>query len=113
MWLLDCRLLTRKMPRPLQFKTKCPTPWGPCFSTNRNRFELSKDIIRANLLTMFHEDLTINVASRLYIAILGKMLCPLAAIFYKQFIQDFIQGNLLTKFHEDRAITVASRVLTR
>ncbi|KAH3787810.1 hypothetical protein DPMN_165939 [Dreissena polymorpha] len=38
------------------YKVKCPAPWQPCF--------LSKHIIETNLLTKFHEDWTINVASR-------------------------------------------------
>ncbi|KAH3872106.1 hypothetical protein DPMN_035319 [Dreissena polymorpha] len=35
---------------------KCPAPWQPCSS--------SKHIVETNLLTKFHEDWTINVASR-------------------------------------------------
>ncbi|KAH3883502.1 hypothetical protein DPMN_007459 [Dreissena polymorpha] len=57
----------------------------------------------------FHEDWTVNVASRV----------PLEAMFFQaniiifKLIQDIIQTNLLTKFHEDWTINVASRVLTR
>ncbi|KAH3738367.1 hypothetical protein DPMN_045001 [Dreissena polymorpha] len=47
------------------------------------------NIIGTNLLTKFHEDRKINVASNI------------------------IGMNLLTKFHEDRIVNVASRVLTR
>ncbi|KAH3831421.1 hypothetical protein DPMN_104688 [Dreissena polymorpha] len=47
-----------------------------------------KDIIGMNLLTKFHEDRTINVASRVLtrftIAIKIKIHCPLAAMFFKQ-----------------------------
>ncbi|KAH3800530.1 hypothetical protein DPMN_154163 [Dreissena polymorpha] len=50
-----------------------------------------------NLLTKFHEDRTINVASRV------KNAPP----------PDIIGTNLLTKFHVDRTKNVASRVLTR
>ncbi|KAH3818152.1 hypothetical protein DPMN_119748 [Dreissena polymorpha] len=49
-----------------------------------------------NLLTKFHEDRTVNVASRV------KNVPPLGS-----------HTNLLTKFHEDSTINVASRVLTR
>ncbi|KAH3781718.1 hypothetical protein DPMN_159622 [Dreissena polymorpha] len=63
-------------------------------------FELVQDIIRKTLLTKFHDDRTINVAS-----------IVLTSIF--EFVQDIIGTNLLTKFHEDWTINVASRVLTR
>ncbi|KAH3833611.1 hypothetical protein DPMN_106923 [Dreissena polymorpha] len=65
------------------------------------------------LLTKFHEDRTVNVAS------IVKNAPPLeshvfqANIFIFEFIQDIIKTNLLTKFHEDWTINVASRVLTR
>ncbi|KAH3847596.1 hypothetical protein DPMN_089923 [Dreissena polymorpha] len=52
-----------------------------------------QNIIETNLLTKFHENWTINVASRV------KNAPPLT--------------NLLTKFHDDRKINVTSRVLTR
>ncbi|KAH3848971.1 hypothetical protein DPMN_091356 [Dreissena polymorpha] len=86
-----------------------------------------------NLLTKFHEDQTINVASRVLTRL--KMPRPLAAIFFKQnvtifeLIQDIIETNLLTKvltrfyyshiwktvpppggnFHDDWAKIVTSR----
>ncbi|KAH3893290.1 hypothetical protein DPMN_017436 [Dreissena polymorpha] len=41
-------------------KEKCPAPWKPCFQANVTIFELIQDIIE----TKFHEDWTINVASR-------------------------------------------------
>ncbi|KAH3861949.1 hypothetical protein DPMN_024903 [Dreissena polymorpha] len=50
-----------------------------------------------NLLTKFHEDLKINVASR----VLTRQNAPPPEIFGM---------NLLTRFHEDRTINVASRV---
>ncbi|KAH3711290.1 hypothetical protein DPMN_070794, partial [Dreissena polymorpha] len=80
-------------------------------------FELIQDIIGTNLLTKFHEDWTINVASRV---LTSKEICPAPgsnvfkatkAIF--DLIQDIIGTNLLTKFHDDRKINVTSRVLTR
>ncbi|KAH3832714.1 hypothetical protein DPMN_106008 [Dreissena polymorpha] len=65
-----------------------------------------QNIIGTNLLTKFHEDRKINVASRV-----------LTRIFYSHIRknappwQPYIIGmNLLTKFHEDRTVNVASRV---
>ncbi|KAH3715488.1 hypothetical protein DPMN_058199 [Dreissena polymorpha] len=55
-----------------------------------------------NLLTKFHEDRTVNVASRVltrfYYSHIRKNAPPLGAI-----------TNLLTKFHEDWTLKVASR----
>ncbi|KAH3736747.1 hypothetical protein DPMN_043320 [Dreissena polymorpha] len=92
------RVLTRK---------NAPPPGGHVFQPTGIIFEL------------FHEDWTITVASRPYIAIYGKMPRPLAAIIFQakvtifELIQYIIKTNLLSKFHEDRKINVASRVLTR
>ncbi|KAH3781507.1 hypothetical protein DPMN_159337 [Dreissena polymorpha] len=82
-------------------------------------FELSRGINRTNVLTKFHEDLVINVASRVFTRqnlklprpLGGHVFPPTGPIF--KLIQDIIGTNLLTKFHEDRKINVASRVLTR
>ncbi|KAH3832476.1 hypothetical protein DPMN_105766 [Dreissena polymorpha] len=72
-----------------------------------------------NLLTKFHEDWTINVASRV------KNAPPLDSHFHedwkinvasieKNALPPGINGtNVLTKFHEDRTINEASRVFTR
>ncbi|KAH3729741.1 hypothetical protein DPMN_055719 [Dreissena polymorpha] len=65
-----------------------------------------------NLLSKFHEDLTINVASR------EKCPAPWQLCFQEnvtifKFIQEIIDTNFLTKYHDDWAINVASRVLTR
>ncbi|KAH3834225.1 hypothetical protein DPMN_107545 [Dreissena polymorpha] len=57
-----------------------------------------------NLLTKFHEDRTINVASR------KKCPAPWQPCFSSKHI---IETNLLTKFHEDWTINVASRGFTR
>ncbi|KAH3782147.1 hypothetical protein DPMN_160058 [Dreissena polymorpha] len=84
-------LKKRKMPRPLG---------GHFFSPTGTIFELIQDIIRTNHLTKFHDDRTINLASR---ELTKKNAPP----------PDIIRKNLLTKFHEDRKINVASRVLTR
>ncbi|KAH3887809.1 hypothetical protein DPMN_011831 [Dreissena polymorpha] len=74
------------------------------------------DIIGANLLTKFHEDRKINVASRPY-----KEKCPGPRGGYVfqptgiilKLVKDIIGMNLLTEFHEDRTVNVVSRVLTR
>ncbi|KAH3816122.1 hypothetical protein DPMN_117630 [Dreissena polymorpha] len=66
-----------------------------------------------NLLTMFHEDLTINVASRVKnTPPLGSHVFHAKVTIFK-LIQDIIGTNLLTKFHEDQKINVVSRVSTR
>ncbi|KAH3779608.1 hypothetical protein DPMN_157411 [Dreissena polymorpha] len=70
------------MPRPIV---------SHVFQANIIIFELIQDIIETNLLTKFHGDLTINVASR----VLTRKNSP-----------------PLTKFHDDRKINVTSRVLT-
>ncbi|KAH3892991.1 hypothetical protein DPMN_017128 [Dreissena polymorpha] len=88
-----------------------------------------------NLLTKFHEDRTINVASRvknakplgshvfqgntINVASRVKNALPLGSHVFQanvtifELIQDIIQTNFLTKFHEYRTINVAYRVLTR
>ncbi|KAH3886213.1 hypothetical protein DPMN_010214 [Dreissena polymorpha] len=105
------------------------------FQANITIFELIQDIIKTNLLTKFHEDWTIHVASRVLamknapplfhddrrinVTSRGKMsrlrgghvFQPTVIIF--ELVQDIIGMNLLTEFHEDRTINVASRVLTR
>ncbi|KAH3705145.1 hypothetical protein DPMN_080210 [Dreissena polymorpha] len=110
-----------KMPRPLG---------GNVFQPTRTIFELIQDIIGTDHLTKFHDDRTINVASRVKnapppgghfhedqkINVASRVLTshvfqPTSIIFER--VQDIIGVNLLTKFHEDRTINVASRVLTR
>ncbi|KAH3843193.1 hypothetical protein DPMN_116704 [Dreissena polymorpha] len=92
-----------------------PPPGSHVFQPTGIIFELFQDIIRMNHLTKFHEDRTVNVASRPY-----KKECPApgghvfkANIMIFELIQDIIGKNLLTKFHEDWTINVASRVLTK
>ncbi|KAH3786714.1 hypothetical protein DPMN_164823 [Dreissena polymorpha] len=66
-----------------------------------------------NLLTKFHEDRTMNVASRV------KNAPPLGSHVFQanvtifELIQDINKTNLLTKFHEDWTIKLTSRELTR
>ncbi|KAH3883580.1 hypothetical protein DPMN_007540 [Dreissena polymorpha] len=92
------------MPRP---------PGGHVFQPTGIIFELVQDIIGINLLTKFHDDWAINVASRV------KNDPPLGSHVFQAnvsifgLMQDIIETNLLTKFHEDWTINVASRVLTR
>ncbi|KAH3863908.1 hypothetical protein DPMN_026914 [Dreissena polymorpha] len=61
---------------------------------SRKHYQRAKNITGTNLLTKFHEDWTINVAS------IVKNDPPLVAI----------GMNLLTRFHEDRTINVVYRV---
>ncbi|KAH3717821.1 hypothetical protein DPMN_060617 [Dreissena polymorpha] len=76
-------------------------------------FELIKDISGTNLLSKFHEDRKINVASRV---LTRKNAQPPGGHVFQQtsiifeLVQDIIGMNLLTKFHEDQTINVASRV---
>ncbi|KAH3787479.1 hypothetical protein DPMN_165603 [Dreissena polymorpha] len=96
----------------------CPNPWW-------------SNIIGTNLLTKFHDDQTINVASR----VLTRKNAPLpwrAYIIRTNLLTkfhrdrtinpykknapphgDIIGTNLQTKFHDDWKVNVASRVLTR
>ncbi|KAH3750410.1 hypothetical protein DPMN_184932 [Dreissena polymorpha] len=92
------------MPRPLDRHVFPPT--GTIFKQNHHQ--------RYN---WFHEDQTINVASRV---LTRKNAPPPSDHVFKaitciifELVQDIIGMNLLTKFHEDRTKNVASRVLTR
>ncbi|KAH3895995.1 hypothetical protein DPMN_020165 [Dreissena polymorpha] len=76
----------------------------------------AQNIIGTNLLTKFHKDWKINVASR----VLTRTNAPTPgshvfqpAGIISEPVQDIIGINLLSKFHDDRTINVASRVLTR
>ncbi|KAH3864743.1 hypothetical protein DPMN_027769 [Dreissena polymorpha] len=88
-----------------------PPPGSHVFQPTGIIFELIQDIICMNLLTKFHEDRTINVAStvltRFYYSHKRKNAPPLgshvfqANIIIFKLIRDIIETNLLTKFHED------------
>ncbi|KAH3720477.1 hypothetical protein DPMN_063376 [Dreissena polymorpha] len=97
------RVLTRK---------NAPPPDGHVFQPTIIIFELVRDIIGMNLLPKFHEDRTINMASRV------KNAPPLVSHVFQanitifEFIQDINETNLLTKVNEDWTINVASRELT-
>ncbi|KAH3857379.1 hypothetical protein DPMN_099986 [Dreissena polymorpha] len=86
---------------------------GHVFQSTGIIFKLVQDIIGMNVLTKFHEDRTINVASRVKNAPpLGSHVFQAKATIF-ELIQDIIETNHLSKFHEDWTINVASRVLTR
>ncbi|KAH3809901.1 hypothetical protein DPMN_138283 [Dreissena polymorpha] len=78
---------------------KMPRPWQPY-------------IIGMNILTNFHEDWTINVASTENAPPLGSHVFQANVTIFED-VQDIIKTNLLTKFHEDWTIHVVSGVLTR
>ncbi|KAH3723887.1 hypothetical protein DPMN_049683 [Dreissena polymorpha] len=90
------RVLTRK---------NAPPPGGHIFQPTGIIFELIQNIFGMNRLTEFHEDRTINVASRVKNApALGSH------VFSSKHI---IETNLLTKFHVDWTLNVASGELKR
>ncbi|KAH3834454.1 hypothetical protein DPMN_107780 [Dreissena polymorpha] len=105
--MIRMNLLTKKIAPPLG---------SHVFQANIIIFKLIQDIIETNLLTKFHEDWTINVASRV---LTRKHAPPPGGHVFKatktifELIQDIIRTNLLTKFHDDRKINVTLRVLTR
>ncbi|KAH3797105.1 hypothetical protein DPMN_150680 [Dreissena polymorpha] len=67
------RVLTRKNAPPLVAMKNAPPLGSHVFQANVTIFELIQDIIEINVLTKFHEDWTINVASRVLIR---QMLMP-------------------------------------
>ena len=104
-------------------RKNAPPIWGHVFQPTGIIFELAQDIIGMNLLTKFHTDWTIKVASRVltrfYYSHIRKIAPPFGSHVFQakltifKLIQDISGTNLLSKFHEDRKINVASRVLTR
>ncbi|KAH3710204.1 hypothetical protein DPMN_069674 [Dreissena polymorpha] len=114
-------------------REKCPAPWKPCFSSKHkssghisSRLEInvaSRMLTRKNapppgghvfqptgiIFELFHEDWTINVASRVNNAPpLGSNVFR-AKVTIFELIQDISGTNLLSKFHEDQKINVAYR----
>ncbi|KAH3831630.1 hypothetical protein DPMN_104900 [Dreissena polymorpha] len=82
-------------------KTDPPTG-GHVFQRTRTTFELNQHIIKANLLTnvyKFHEDRTINVASRVFTNKCGRM---------DDGQRPVTKAHLSNQFHEDWTINVAS-----
>ncbi|KAH3706819.1 hypothetical protein DPMN_066209, partial [Dreissena polymorpha] len=95
-------IVIRDVKYQFPYKEKCPAHCGHVFQATGTNFELVQNIIGTNLLTKFHDDHTINMASRV---LTGKNATPPW--------QPYIIGtNHLTKFHDDRTINVAYRVLT-
>ncbi|KAH3711319.1 hypothetical protein DPMN_070824 [Dreissena polymorpha] len=103
-----------------QSQRRKKSPAGrPCFQPTGIIFELVQDIIGMNLLNKFHEDQTINMASRVltrfYYSHIRKNASSLGSHVFQanvtifELIQDIIETNLLTKFHVDWTINVASR----
>ncbi|KAH3772319.1 hypothetical protein DPMN_173657 [Dreissena polymorpha] len=90
-------LLTKKNALPLG---------SHVFQANVTIFELIQDIIETNLLTKFHEDWTINWASR---ELKRQMLTPHNARPTKthhEHAQNIFGTNLLANFHKDQTINV-------
>ncbi|KAH3721248.1 hypothetical protein DPMN_064167 [Dreissena polymorpha] len=103
---------TKTMASSVSTRKYTPPLGSHVFQAKVTIFKLIRDIIGTNLLSKFHEDRKINVAS-------GEK-CPTpwrpcfstiqtnGIIF--ELVQDIIGMNLLTKFHEDQTINMASRV---
>ncbi|KAH3839973.1 hypothetical protein DPMN_113414 [Dreissena polymorpha] len=85
-------------------RKNAPPPCGNVFQATRTILEIIQEIIGTNLLTKFHDDGTINVASRAY-----NEKCP--AIWRPCFSSNRNHSFELIKFHLDWTINVASRVL--
>ncbi|KAH3838112.1 hypothetical protein DPMN_111518 [Dreissena polymorpha] len=97
-------------------KKNAPPTGGHVFQATGTIFELVQNIIGTNLLTKFHDERTINTASRVLTRKNATppwrpCFCTNGTIF--KLIQDIVGTNHLTKFHDDLTINVASRVLTR
>ncbi|KAH3853416.1 hypothetical protein DPMN_095939 [Dreissena polymorpha] len=92
-----------------QANEKCPAPGGHVCKATKTIFELIQDIIGKNLLTKFHDDRKINVASKKNAPPRGGHVFQTTGIIF-ELVEDFIGINLLTEFHEDRTINVASTV---
>ncbi|KAH3872071.1 hypothetical protein DPMN_035284 [Dreissena polymorpha] len=94
---------------------KNATPWQQCFQPTKTILLLFQDIIGTNLLTKFHEDPTINVASRV---LTRKNSSPPGGHVFQQtgtilkLVQDLIRTNL-TKFHDDNKYIIRTNILTK
>ncbi|KAH3830425.1 hypothetical protein DPMN_103669 [Dreissena polymorpha] len=77
-------------------------------------FKLDRDFIGMKLVTKFHEEQTINVASRVFMN-KSKNALPLGSHVYQstgtifETVQTIIGTHLLSKLHEDQTINVTSR----
>ncbi|KAH3825951.1 hypothetical protein DPMN_127838 [Dreissena polymorpha] len=107
------------------FTRKTATPTGShlhedwALNVTSTVFKLDRDFIGANLLTKFHEDRTINVASRVFTNKCGRMKDgqrPVTKAHLSKQMDRQTDGQtetkVLTKFHENWAQNVTSRVLT-
>ncbi|KAH3819382.1 hypothetical protein DPMN_121115 [Dreissena polymorpha] len=123
-------------------RKNAPPPGGHVFQPTGKKIKLVQNIIGIILVTKFHEDQTINAASRVKNAPLPDIIWtnlltkfhlydqinvasrvknappPGCHVFQPtqtifKLVQDIIKMNLLTKFHKDLTINMASRVLTR
>ncbi|KAH3775096.1 hypothetical protein DPMN_176493 [Dreissena polymorpha] len=106
---LASRVLTRFY---YSHKRKNAPPLGDnVFSPTETNFELVQEFIGINLLTKFHEDRTINVAStKIALHHGAHVFSPTGTIL--KLVKDKIGTNILTKFHDDWKLNVASKVLT-
>ncbi|KAH3836350.1 hypothetical protein DPMN_109720 [Dreissena polymorpha] len=99
------------------------TPLQPCFLPIRTIFKLNRHIQKTHVLTIFHEDWTKNVTSRVitcfhYIHIKktapppgGHVFSPIWIIF--ELVRYINKTNVLNKFHDDWAKIVTSSVFKR
>ncbi|KAH3855552.1 hypothetical protein DPMN_098120 [Dreissena polymorpha] len=83
-------------------RKNAPPHGSHVFQANIIIFKPIQDINETNILTKFHEDWTINVASRVFTT---KNAPPFGSHVFQA------NTKLLTKFHEEWTINVASRVL--
>ncbi|KAH3727031.1 hypothetical protein DPMN_052956 [Dreissena polymorpha] len=95
------------------YKENAPPLGRHVFQAKVTIFELIQDIIVIHLLSKFHEDRKINVASRVLTRKNapppgGHVFQPTSIIL--ELVQNIIRMNLLFKFHEDQTINVASSV---
>ncbi|KAH3785186.1 hypothetical protein DPMN_163271 [Dreissena polymorpha] len=104
------RVFTRKNAPPPGGNEKSPAPplCGHVFQPTGTVFKLIKDIIGTNLLTKFHEDLTINKKCTA-----NWLPCFLSNQNLFQTSPRYIRTNIQTKFHYDLKIVEAPRVLSR
>ncbi|KAH3894437.1 hypothetical protein DPMN_018594 [Dreissena polymorpha] len=86
--------------------------------TYMSLYNKSKDP-KTNHLTKFHEERTVNLASRVLTSHKMKNDPPRGGHIFQRtgtifkLVQDIIGTNLLAYSHDDRTIKLASRVLTR
>ncbi|KAH3809931.1 hypothetical protein DPMN_138313 [Dreissena polymorpha] len=108
MWSLECYQDFTKAIYSHIWKN-APPLGSHVFQAKVTIFELIKDISGMNLLSKFHEDRKINVASRDKCPASWRPCFSTTGIIF-ELVQDIIGMNLLTKFHEDQTINVASTI---